>query len=48
MTQKQLTERIGMNPRTIIDLENYQSNPNFETVILVAKELNISVDIVIF
>ena len=33
LTQKQLAERLGMNPRTIIDLENCQSNPKFETVV---------------
>lgn len=37
-----------MNARTIIDLETCQSNPKFETVALVAKELNISVDAAIF
>ena len=37
-----------MNPRTIIDLENCQSNPKFETVVFIAKELNISVDAAIF
>ena len=48
LTQKQLAERLGMNSRTIIDLETCQSNPKFETVVLVAKELNISVDAAIF
>ena len=48
LTQKQLAERLGMNPRTIIDLETGKSNPKFETVVLVAKELNISVDAAIF
>ena len=33
LTQKQLAERLGMNPRTIIDLETCQSNPKFETVV---------------
>ena len=37
-----------MNARTIIDLETCQSNPKFETVALVAQELNISVDAAIF
>ena len=37
-----------MNPRTIIDLETGKSNPKFETVVLVAKKLNISVDAAIF
>ena len=48
LTQRQLAERLGMNPRTIIDLETGKSNPKFETVVLVAKELNISVDAAIF
>lgn len=48
LTQKQLFERLGMNPRTIIDLETCQSNPKFETVVFIAKELNISVDAAIF
>lgn len=34
--------------RTTIHLETCQSNPKFETVVLVAKELNISVDTAIF
>lgn len=48
LTQKQLAERLSMNPRTIIDLETGKSNPKFETVVLVAKELNISLDATIF
>lgn len=44
LTQRKLAERLNMNARTIIDLETCQSNPKFETVALVAKELNISVD----
>lgn len=38
LTQKQLAERLGMNLRTIIDLEICQSNPKFETVCLIAKK----------
>lgn len=48
LTQRKLAERLNMNARTIIDLETFQSNPKFETVALVAKELNISVDAAIF
>ena len=44
LTQKKLAERLSMNSRTIIDLETGKSNPKFETVILLARELNISVD----
>ena len=44
LAQKQLVERLGMNlPRTIIDLETCQSNQKLETVVLVTKELNISI-----
>ena len=48
LTQRKLAERLNMNARTIIDLETCQSNPKFETVALVAKESNISVDAAIF
>ena len=48
LTQRKLAERLNMNARTIIVLETCQSNPKFETVALVAKELNISVDAAIF
>lgn len=48
LTQRQLAERLHMSPRTIIDLETCQSNPRFETVALIAKELNISIDAAIF
>lgn len=48
LTQKKLAERLSMNSRTIIDLETGKSNPKFETVILLARELNISVDAAIF
>ena len=48
LTQKQLAERLGMNSRTIIDLETGKRNPKFETVVLLARELNISVDAAIF
>ena len=33
LTQKQLAERLGMNPRTIIDLETCQSNPKFDQTV---------------
>ena len=48
INRRRIAERLGMNSRTIIDLETGKSNPKFETVVLVAKELNISVDAAIF
>lgn len=48
LTQKQLAEHMGMSTRTILQAETHQSNPKFETVILLAKEMNISLDALIF
>ena len=48
MTQKALAERLHMSVRTIIEIEKCKSNPKFETVALLAKELNISLDAAIF
>ena len=43
-----LAERLHMSVRTIIEIEKCKSNPKFETVALLAKELNISLDAAIF
>ena len=48
LTQKALAERLHMSVRTIIEIEKCKSNPKFETVALLAKELNISLDAAIF
>lgn len=48
LTQKALAERLHMSVRTIIEIEACKSNPKFETVALLAKELNISLDATIF
>lgn len=48
ITQQQLAEKLHMCVRTIIQLENGKSNPKFETVVLIAKELNISLDSFLF
>ena len=47
-TQRQLAEKLHMSIRTILDLQNGVSNPKFETVLLIAKELNISIDAILF
>ena len=41
-TQIELAEKLNMCSRTIIEIENRKSNPRFETVALIAKEMNIS------
>ena len=47
-TQIELAEKLNMCSRTIIELENRKSNPRFETVALIAKEMNISLDGIVF
>ena len=37
-----------MSIRTVQDLENGISNPKAETILLIAKELNISIDAILF
>ena len=48
LTQIQLAEKLGMSKRTIIQVERNQSNPKFETIVLLAQELDISLDAVVF
>lgn len=48
LTQRELADRLGMSVRTIIQVERGHSNPKFETVALLAKELNISLDAIVF
>ena len=47
-SQRKLAERLHMSVRTILELENGKSNPKAETVFLIAKELNISIDAILF
>lgn len=48
LTQRQLADMLHMSVRTIIELERCKSSPRFETVVMLAKELNISLDAVVF
>ena len=48
ITQIELAQKLGLNHRTIMDAEALKSNPKFETVAALAKELNISLDAVVF
>ena len=43
-----LAEKLNMCTRTIIEIENCKSNPKFETVALISKEMRISLDAVVF
>lgn len=44
LTQRALADNLHMSVRTIIEIELGRSNPRFETVALLAEELNISLD----
>lgn len=48
LTQIQLAEKLGMSKRTVIQAERGQSNPKFETIVLLAQELEISLDAILF
>ena len=48
LTQAELANRLNMSIRTIQDIENQKKNPKFETLVLIFKELNISLDAVIY
>ena len=48
ITQRGLAEKLNMCTRTIIEIENCKSNPKFETVALISKEMRISLDAVVF
>lgn len=48
LTQRALAERLSMSVRTIIEIERCRSSPKFETVMLLARELNVSLDAIVF
>lgn len=48
LTQRALAEKLHMSVRTIIEIELGHSNPRFETVALLAEELNISLYAIVF
>ena len=48
LTQKALADNLHMSVRTIIEIELGRINPRFKTVALLAKEMNISLDAIVF
>ena len=48
LTQRALAERLNMSVRTIIEIERCRSSPKVETVMLLAQELNVSLDAIVF
>ena len=47
-TQKGLAAKMGMSHRTIMDTELCRSSPKFETVALLSREMDISLDAIVF
>lgn len=48
LSQRDLAYKLDMSMRTIINIEKNRSNPKLETATLLAKELNISLDELVF
>ena len=48
ITQRELADRLNMCSRTIIEIENCKSNPRFETVALIAEEMNTVLTVLCF
>ncbi len=44
LTQEKLSEKIGITPKHLSKLEAGRHNPHFDTVILLAKELDVPID----
>lgn len=47
-SQKSLAMKLNMSVRTILEIENLRSSPKFETVALLAQELGISLNSIVF
>lgn len=48
LTQKQLATKLNMSNRTIMDIENAKIVPQLDTVVYITRELDISLDALIF
>lgn len=48
ISQQALASKLNMSQRTILDLENGKSSPRAETAFLIASELDISLDAILY
>ena len=48
LSQQELAQKLSMNKNTIMDIELGRSNPKAETLFLIATELHISLDTILF
>lgn len=44
LTQEKLSEKIGITPKHLSKLEAGRHNPHFDTIILLAQELDVPID----
>lgn len=48
LSQQELAQKLNMNKNTIMEIELGRSNPKAETLFLIATELHVSIDAIIF
>ena len=48
LSQQDLAQKLSMNKNTIMEIELGRSNPKAETIFLIAMELHVSIDAIIF
>lgn len=48
LTQDELAERVGIDPRTILKIENHRGNPKLEVLYPLIRALNIDANLVFY
>ena len=48
LTQYELAERVGIDPRTILKIENHRGNPKMEVLYPLIRALNIDANLVFY
>ena len=48
LTQDELAERVGIDPRTILKIENHRGNPKMEVLYPLIRALNIDANLVFY
>ena len=48
LTQDELAERVGVDPRTILKIENHRGNPKMEVLYPLIRALNIDANLVFY
>lgn len=48
LTQDELAERVGIDPRTILKIENHRGNPKMEVLYPLIRALNIDANLIFY